>query len=81
MELGPEVDEANHYQEERAELEEEDDEDWWNEFCVPDPEETVEEVEEAEEEIEEFEELLNWIDNEMDLEVARDSKPPATHAS
>lgn len=74
MELGDAVD----YQEERAEFEEENDEDWWNVFCVPDPEEAVEEIED---DAQEFEELLHWIDNEMDLEVAQNSKSPTTQIS
>jgi hypothetical protein len=59
--------EANRYQNERI-YDSEGDEDWWNEFCIPEIEPLVEV---DEEEAEEFEELLNWIDNEFDLEVAQ----------
>jgi len=78
MELDEQPDEALQYQEERAENDDEDDEDWWNEFCVPEPEEAIEEVND---DVEAFEELLHWIDHEMDLEIAQNSKHLATHIS
>jgi hypothetical protein len=78
MEVDPESNEATQYQGERVEIDDEDDEDWWNMFVVPDPEEAVEEVED---DVQEFEELLHWIDNDMDLEVARNSKPSTAYKS
>jgi hypothetical protein len=76
MELDPEPNDAIQYQEERAEVDDEDDEDWWNIFCVPDLEEAVEEIED---DMQEFEELLHWIDNEMDLEAAQNSMSSITY--
>jgi len=69
MEVDEGLEEAFNYQQERVYDEQEDD-DWWNEFCVPEPEDSMEEEEGAEE----FEEILNWIDNEFNLEVAQNRK-------
>lgn len=44
------------------------DEDWWNEYVVPEPEQDLM-VDDSE--LEEFDELLNWIDADFDLEVAQ----------
>jgi len=52
----------------------EEDGDWWNEFCVPEIE-PLQEI--GEDEAEDFEDLLNWIDNEFDLEVAQNCKKSA----
>jgi len=70
MELDAELDKAFAHQEGRV-YDKNDDDEWWNEFCVPDPKDPVEV---DEEEAAEFEEILNWIDKEFDLEVARNSK-------
>jgi hypothetical protein len=70
MELNQTIDEAIQYQQERV-YDEIDDDDWWNEYCVPEPEGFVEEIEQDREE---FEEILNWIDKEFDLEVAQNSE-------
>ena len=78
MELDEQPDDALQYQEERAEIDEEDDEDWWNEYCVPEPDGDIEEVND---DAEAFEELLHWIDNEFDLEVAQNNTYLVTHIS
>jgi len=50
------------------------DEDWWNEFCVPE----IEPLQEIDKDkAEEFEDLLNWIDNEFDLEVDQNCEKSA----
>ena len=69
MEVNEGLEDASNYQCEWVYDDLEDD-DWWNEFCVPEPEVFTENDEEAEE----FEEILNWIDNKFDLEVAQNCK-------
>jgi len=50
------------------------DEDWWNEFCVLE----IEPLQEInKDKAEEFEDLLNWIDNEFDLEVDQNCEKSA----
>jgi hypothetical protein len=61
---------ADSYQNEHIYNSDKDD-DWWNELCVPEPEQFVEL---GAEDMEDFEELLNWIDNEFDLEVAQNGE-------
>lgn len=67
MQVDDETNTALEYQQERVY----DDDEWWNEFCVPEPEGLFEE---DEQDAEDFEEILNWIDNEFDLEVAQNSE-------
>jgi len=52
----------------------EEDGDWWNEFCVPEIE-PLQEI--GKDRAEDFKDLLNWIDNEFDLEVAQNCKKSA----
>ena len=44
----------------------EEDDDWWNELCMRESEQFV--VLEGKD-MADFEDLLNWVDNEFDLEV------------
>jgi len=70
MQVDDETNPALEYQQEHVYDNNEDDE-WWNEFCVPEPDGLFEE---DEQDTEDFEEILNWINNEFDLEVAQNSE-------